>query len=926
MAEAELQTLELKITGDAKKAEKSINSLIDTLERLKKATQGGCGLGAVSAEMNKINNTNIKFKSSTNNASKSMTNLGTKAIAAVYSLKKVTNVLSSWITESNNYVENVNLFTVSMGEYAESAQEYAEQVGEILGIDPSTWMRNQGVFMTLGTGFGVATDRAATMSQQLTQLGYDISSFFNISVEDAMQKLQSGISGELEPLRRLGYDLSQAKLEATALSLGIDKAVSSMTQAEKAELRYYAIMTQVTTAQGDMARTLEAPANQMRIFSAQITQAGRALGNIFIPMLNNVLPYAIAALRVIRLLANTIANLVGFTLPEIDTSDMTSGADYISEKIKEATDSAKKFKKILLGIDELNVMSDKESDSDDSYGEGFGFKLPTYDFIGDATNSKIDAIVEKMKEWLGITEDIGSWAELMDTRFGNILKTIGAIAAVFTGAKLITGIVTLVKGIGSVVAAIKGSSIIGWIASVLPKIGLALKGLTFKGVLSSLAKVASKFGWIGAIIVAVIAAIMYAIEDWDRVVRMFTSFVDTEITPKIEEIKGYFKELGESITSSIPEEWIEWIKGAIAWLGEKLPWLWGLFGGSVFHTTMAGVMSIISSILKTVSGIIQVVTGVVQVVVGIIEALIKTIIAIFNGNWEAVLEPLNKIWTGIKNIFGGLYNSVIGPIVEFVKGVIKWFTDLWDELVGHSIVPDTVNAIVDWFCSLGDKILGPIKKFVNDVIEKFKGMWTSIKSWWSANVAPKFTKKYWTDLFDSIKKGLSEKLDAAWKAVKDFFSVSEWKKKVTDAIQAIKDNFKMPSFPKIKLGVTYDTNVGSVKTAIYKALGLDGWPNLNWSTYAQGGFPANGEMFIAREAGPEMVGSIGNRTAVANNDQIVESVSKGVYQAVVAAMGQSGGNQVVEAKVNDKVLFEVVVNRNRQEMMRTGYSPLLGGV
>jgi hypothetical protein len=99
-----------------------------------------------------------------------------------------------------------------------------------------------------------------------------------------------------------------------------------------------------------------------------------------------------------------------------------------------------------------------------------------------------------------------------------------------------------------------------------------------------------------------------------------------------------------------------------------------------------------------------------------------------------------------------------------------------------------------------------------------------------------------------------------------------------------------------------------------------------FETYAKGGFPSMGEIFIAREAGPELVGSIGGRTAVANNDQIVESVSRGVYQAVVAAMGQSGGTQVVEAEVNDRVLFEVVVDRNRQETMRTGYSPLLGGV
>lgn len=89
---------------------------------------------------------------------------------------------------------------------------YGETVSEVLGIDLSDWIRNQGVFNTLLTGFGDTADRAALMSKNLTQLGYDLSLFFNISVEDSMQKLQSGISGELEPLRRLGYDLSQARL------------------------------------------------------------------------------------------------------------------------------------------------------------------------------------------------------------------------------------------------------------------------------------------------------------------------------------------------------------------------------------------------------------------------------------------------------------------------------------------------------------------------------------------------------------------------------------------------------------------------------------------------------------------------------------------------------------------------------------------
>ena len=185
------------------------------------------------------------------------------------------------------------------------------------------------------------------------------------------------------------------------------------------------------------------------------------------------------------------------------------------------------------------------------------------------------------------------------------------------------------------------------------------------------------------------------------------------------------------------------------------------------------------------------------------------------------------------------------------------------------------------------------KVFCEDVSTRWNAAWNSIKEWWDKNMAKFFTKEYWGEKFDSIKKGLSEKLDEAWKKVKDFFSESEWRKKVENAVKAIKDNFKMPTLPKIGLNVTYSTNVGKIKKLVYEALGLSGWPSLNWYTYAKGGFPSVGEAFIARENGPELVGTIGGRSAVANNDQIVEAVSRGVYSAVVEAMrgysdGQSG--------------------------------------
>lgn len=387
----------------------------------------------------------------TDKSALSFVNLAAKISITYMAMRRIVTTVSSFIKKSSDYVENVNLFTVAMGEYADAAKSYAESVGEILGIDPGEWMRNQGVFMTLATGFGVATDRAAVMSEQLTQLGYDISSFFNIDVGDAMQKLQSGLSGELEPLRRIGYDLSQAKLEATALALGIDKSVASMTQAEKAQLRYYAIMTQVTTAHGDMARTLDAPANQMRIFKAQVEQAGRAIGNIFIPALNKILPYAIAVAEVIRYVANAIAGLVGYEFPEIDYSGIgavAGGAEDADDALDDAAKSAKKLKSYLLGFDELNIISPNDdggaSELEDTLSQ-FNFELPTYDFVGKATQNRVAQIVKKMKEWLGFTKKIESWSDFIDTDLGNVLVNVGAIGLALGAWKIGTAVTAFFK-------------------------------------------------------------------------------------------------------------------------------------------------------------------------------------------------------------------------------------------------------------------------------------------------------------------------------------------------------------------------------------------------------------------------------------------------------------------------------------------------
>lgn len=492
-----IEELELEIESNSKGAVDGIDALISSLNKLKQATKG-LGLSPVAKDIGKITNATNQMGSSNTKASKSFTDLYHKLRTYAKGFKIVGEAIFSAIKKSNDYTENMNLFSVSMGEYAGEAMRYAETVSDTMGIDTSEWIRAQGVFMTMATGFGVASDRAAIMSKNLTQLGYDLSSFYNIDTETAMLKLKSGLAGELEPLRAIGYDLSQAKLEATALELGIDKAVSSMTQAEKAQLRYYAIMTQVTSAHGDMARTLDDPANQIRVLKAEFNMAAREIGNVFIPALNAILPYAIAGVKVIRTLASTIASLVGYEMPEVDYSGVSAignTATETSDAMENAKESAKKLKSYMLGFDELNVINPNEgtSGAEDVLG-GFGFELPEYDFLEGLAESKVATIVEDMKEWLGITEDIDSWADLFETKLGKILIAVGLVGAGFALWKISSAFVTAFSTISSLFG-VKGIGNIG-------KSGGASGITSPKTILKGLANVALIIGGVVVLVTA----------------------------------------------------------------------------------------------------------------------------------------------------------------------------------------------------------------------------------------------------------------------------------------------------------------------------------------------------------------------------------------------------------------------------------------
>ena len=430
-------------------------------------------LPTVTQNMQQLSNATRAYTTANQSACRSTTDILARFVAYGHTVARVGKAIAEMVNKANSFVEDFNLFNASMGDFADKGAEFAQKVGNLMGIDPAKWMRNQGVFQTLATGFGIAADRAQIMSQNLVQLGYDLSSFFNIATDGeggSMQKLQAGLSGELEPLRRLGFDLSQTRLEAVALSLGIKKAFTDMNQAEKAQLRYYAIMTQVTTAQGDMARTLDTPANQLRILKAQVEQASRAIGSIFIPILNAILPYAIAAANAVRLIAEAIAELFGYKLPEIDYSSITSNVSSVADSMDDvatntgtAYGNAKKLKELLADWDELNIIQSESEKTGGSNGGGkipnvtpvdnWAWELPTYDFLAGLTESRASKILEAWKPTLQTIKD----------NLGNIMSLVGSIGAGFLAWDLTRKLVPSIQ------------DSIGWLDKLLTGVlGLAL--------------------------------------------------------------------------------------------------------------------------------------------------------------------------------------------------------------------------------------------------------------------------------------------------------------------------------------------------------------------------------------------------------------------------------------------------------------------
>lgn len=879
------------------------------------------GFSAFPSKIQKLITSTEKYNASARKATTTTGKFtsGLKALnvaAVAITFRKIGHFIAQAVTESNKYQEDLNLFTVASGQYADEAKEYAEYVSDIMGIDPAQWLRNQGIFNTLLTGFGDTAERAQLMSQNLTQLGYDLSSYANIPIEEAMLKLQSGISGELEPLRRLGYDLSQAKLQQTALNLGIKESVANMTQAEKAELRYYAIMTQVTTAQGDMARTLEAPANQLRILQAQLTQAARAIGNIFIPALNAILPYAIAVVQVIREIANALANLAGFKLTEVDYSGVNSaavGAGSLADNLDDAAGAAKKLKQYTAGFDELNVFAPNTgsgSGAGAGGAGGFDFDLPTYDFLGDAVQTRIGEIKKMIEDtlaeittivssfmlavgailvvtgvniplgvglmaagavglaatvglnWTAMSSELASTLALITGVVGGFLLALGAIMA-FSGANLPLGIALMALGGASLVSA----AVINWhnsdrhLTDALTTLTGVLAGASLAvGAMLAFTGVATGLG-IALMAVGAVTLVSAAALNWN-------SIPDALASP--------LSRVGLLVSGATLA------LGAILAFSGCMPL--GIALMAIGATSLVSVMALnwngLSDEIQNVIAIITTVVSVAFLAIGaalafsganiplglaLLAAGAVTMGTAIMPNWNDLSDNVQQKISMITTVVGGALLAV-GAILA-LSGVAL---PLGLGLMAAGALSLGAVATLNW-----DFVVNSIKKVVSVITGILSGALIVLGVLLCLSGAGVGLG------LAVLAAGLSLSY-AAWTL--DDNPITRFVRQMANSIiglvngviDAINDMFHIQFNGLSVMGITlipaFDIRLVDI-------------PHIPF--FEDGGFPNEGQLFIAREAGAEMVGAMGRRTAVANNDQIVEGISAGVSVAndgVIAAI------------------------------------------
>lgn len=824
----------------------------------------------------------------------------------------IRGIKSLWksIEGTTDYIEAFNYYTVAFNKVGkewgkdfekfgyDNAEDYAQSFGsrvnELLGkmsglkvdvdggLISESGMKNLGLNLqeitqyasqlaSITNSLGQTGEVTTAISKSMTMLAGDISSLFNVDYSTVATNLQSGLIGQSRALYKYGIDITNATLQTYAYRYGIEKAVSEMSQAEKQQLRLLAILDQSKVSWGDLANTINSPSNMIRQFTNNVKEAGMVLGQLFIPVLQKVLPVINGVVIAIKRLLVSVANLLGI---KIDFSSFGQGVSGYNEDLEDTADaldkvgtSAKNAKSGVREFDKLKVISTPKSSGSGSGAGGAGIDL---------TKEIMDATAEYEKVWQEAFDKMQNtalgWADKIEKLLEPVKKLFKDLfnGDFFEAGQDLSGIVT---------------GIFNWMSDAIASVDWYQIGQNIGQFLAGI--------------------------DWTAVFTSAGNFIETAIDAAIDLWKGSFDAAPIETT----------IITAIGLL--KFTGVGDIIWGKISDKLSAKVLGSSIGIVPTIA--IAAVTWEIGFNVG--KSLGK---ALFPEDAEYYD---NFTWFGENGFFDTLKNTDFTTLKTAWDDLYKDITDndLYRFLTGTMLLPK--HSTLDDFGDKIDWLIDKIKNTKVDMSDTF-GLSSAliniaplVGNWFNENVSPWFTKEKWQGMGQTIESSLSEKwtsfttwwnqtgFSSWWKKISEQFGLTKWNKLLENIPTAFRTAFKTAANVAI---APLNLVISGIETMINNAIDLinglmsaarlipkigDAVPNNiqhisvgRIPTFEKGGYvPSRYTMFMAGENGiPEIAGTVGGKTAVAGGVEItgIKDAINSTAQQEIALLKQN--NQLLQ--------------------------------
>ena len=964
--------------SDAPQVNQNIIQMTNALANL--ASQGGKVGTASKSMVNGLNKTRTAVKQTKTSVTGLASAFG-RFYASFFLVIRAVKKLRDAIGLTSEYIESFNYFTVAFEKVAsdwkydfekygkENAQAYADSfierinqtLGKLSGINvnvsadgegllTATNVKNLGLniqevtqyasqLASITNAVGQTGETTLAVSDAFTKLAGDISSLFNVDYSQVSNNLQSALIGMSRSVYKYGIDITNATLQTLAYELGIEKAVSEMTQMEKQQLRVISILRQSKVSWGDLANTINSPSNMIRQLSTNLKEVSMVLGQLFIPLLTKVLPIinglAIALKNVLVDFANLAGIKINFSEFGQGYNEAEEGLSGIEEGIDGVNGSLKKANKSLRSFDELLTIGTENQNISE-----------TQDML-DLTEEILKATEEYNAVWNSAFEEMENKAQEFADK---IYSTFTSNDWSSVGEKLGEGLVTFINNVDDwikkidwqklgeqITTAIDGidtTEIVISVGKLLFDVAKATIGIEW----GSLKKTYEQYGlpgifatWLGfgagpgtGILYRVALKLGFDISEETGIGNWFEKNIKEPIISKAEEIGSFFTELGNKIRIPLKNALVK-IRTYFTGAKDKITTAWSTLSEWFEKNVSSPISNLFTGIKKNIENVFNGEEGISKTLKDFFEWTNTNIITPISNGFanigESISGAFEDAWTDIKETWGGVVSwfdeNIVTPIsdafVDVKEAVSGAFEDAktlietaWDTSTGW-IDEKIITPITTAFSTIGESISGAFE----DAWEDVKTAWENASTWFTENISTPVKNIFQSiankikSVFDGIWKTITRGLSSAINSIITFFENGI--NNIVDGLNKVIEGYN-------SVAKFFDKDYSGVELVAHIELPKVSLPSGNSTNY---------NPLITNQIHQDMLKK-GNNNAYGTN--LATEIEKATYNGTKKALEESNANpseQKTVIEIDGNEVFNVVKKRNNERFNATGVSPLL---